>query len=136
MKVARPTSIVRDLPVRMMRAASLARTGMFSVRRKSPPVPLGNIANSTSLPEFRIPFATSEIVPSPPQAMINSLPFRAASPARFVASPRFSVKETSKDPKWVRRSLAIWGHALPVAPEADDGFRMTTGKVKILLCES
>ena len=43
-------------------------------QQHTPPVPLGRIASSTSSPDERIPLATSEIVPSPPQAMIKSLP--------------------------------------------------------------
>src|SRR4249920_1486086 len=74
-----------------------------------------------------MPFATSEIVPSPPQAIISSVPFRAASLASAVPSPASLVKARLKDPKCELRSLAICGQAWRVAPLADSGLTMTSG---------
>src|SRR5262249_19276277 len=72
------------------------------------------------------PFATSETVPSPPQAMISFAPFRAASPASAAASPRCFVKITRNEPNCERKSLASCGHASPVLPPADAGLTITT----------
>src|SRR6185295_10878320 len=102
---------------------------MRRVRRKSPPVPLGRIPNSPSRPEARIPFATSEIVPSPPQAMISLVPLRAASAAISIASAGLPVNAGWNAPKWVRNSLAILGQASPVAPPAEAGLMITNGSV-------
>src|ERR1043165_822141 len=113
-------------PVRRILAASRAREGISSVLRKSPPVPLGSIPSSASLPDDKIPFATSEMVPSPPHAIINFAPLRAASLASAAASPRCFVNRTRNEPNCERRSLAICGHASPVLPPADDGLTITT----------
>src|SRR6185369_9060911 len=85
----------------------------------------GRIPSSTSLPDDRIPFATSEIVPSPPHAIMNFAPLRAASFASAAASPRCFVNKTLKAPNCDRRSLASRGHASPVLPPADDGLTIT-----------
>src|SRR5690242_6945320 len=127
MNEMRPTSIRRVRPSRRMRAAARLCDGISSVRLKSPPVPLGMIPSSASLPEDRIPFATSEIVPSPPQAMISLVPLRAASAASDAASPRTFVNAVWNGPNSARRSLAARGHASPVAPLAEDGLTITSG---------
>jgi len=126
-KVIRPTSIWRVRPFRRIWAASPDRAGIPSVLRKSPPVPLGSIPNSASFPEVRIPLATSEMVPSPPQAMISFVPLRAAEAASSIPCPDRSVKTQVNEPKCVRRSLAIPGHASRVAPAADSGLMITRG---------
>src|SRR6185369_8846803 len=101
---------------------------MPMVLRKSPPVPLGSIPNSVSLPTERIPLATSEIVPSPPQAIISLTPFRAAVAAISIPSPARVVNLGVNDPKCVLSSLAIPGQASRVEPPADSGLTMTRGK--------
>src|SRR5260370_6151300 len=128
MKVTRPTSILRVRPSQRTLAALRACAGMPSALLKSPPVPLGKIPNSTSLPEMRIPLATSEMVPSPPQAMISFAPLRAASAANETPAPGPSVKITVKAPKYVRKSEAIFGQFLRVAPPADSGLTMINGR--------
>jgi hypothetical protein len=82
------------------------------VRRKSLPVPPGRIANSVSCFDSMMPLATSEIVPSPPQAIIKLVFCLAASAASSRAWPADSVKVTENEPKCVRRSLAIFGPVL------------------------
>src|ERR1700741_3872041 len=114
-----------ERPVRRILAASRLREGISIVLRKSPPVPLGMIPSSASLPEARIPFATSEIVPSPPHAIMSFSPLRAASVASVAASPRCLVNTARNEPKCERKSLAICGHVSPVLPAADDGLTMT-----------
>src|SRR6266404_3521477 len=128
MKVTRPTSIRRVRPERRTVAALRACEGIPSVLLKSPPVPLGKIPSSTSLPEIRMPLATSEMVPSPPQAMISFAPLRAASAANETPKPGPSVKTILKAPKYVRKSDAIFGQALRVAPPADSGLTMIRGR--------
>src|SRR3954467_14567510 len=78
-----------------------------------------------------IPFATSDIVPSPPQAIRNSYPASAASRAIRFASCALSVNAHSKAPKVRARSLATAGQFLPVAPAADDGFMITNADLLI-----
>src|SRR5215208_2308419 len=116
-------------PVRRTLAAARVSEGISSVRRKSPPVPLGRIPSSTSLPDDRMPLVTSETVPSPPQAMINLAPLRAASFASAAASPGWFVNRTLKAPNWERKSLAICGQASPVLPLAEDGLTITIDSV-------
>src|SRR5829696_3619024 len=82
--------------------------------------------SSAALPDERMPFATSEIVPSPPQAMMNFAPLRAASRASAAASPRCFVNTTRNAPNCERKSLAICGHASAVLPLAEDGLTITT----------
>src|SRR5437588_631912 len=77
-KWTRPASNTRVSPSRKCRAASAARVGIFNVRRKSPPVPLGSTPSSARAPARRMPFTTSLIVPSPPQATTSARPARAA----------------------------------------------------------
>src|SRR2546430_16815099 len=67
------------------------------------------------------------MVPSPPQAMISLTPFRAASADSSIPSPALDVKAIENEPKCVRRSLAIFGHAARVAPPADSGFTIING---------
>jgi len=122
----RPASMRAVRPVRRIFAASRVREGISSVLLKSPPVPLGRIPSSASFPDDKMPFATSEIVPSPPHAMMNFAPLRAASFASAAASPRCLVNRTRNAPNCERRSLAICGHASPVLPPADDGLTITT----------
>src|ERR1044072_9525673 len=122
----RPASMRTVRPVRSIFAASRVRAVISSVLRKSPPVPLGRIPSSTSFPDDKMPFATSEMVPSPPHAMMNFAPLRAASFASAAASPRCFVNKTRNAPNCERRSLAICGHASPVLPTADDGLTITT----------
>src|SRR4030095_16416607 len=74
----------------------------------------------------RIPFATSEIVPSPPQAIMSFAPLRAASLASTAASPRCFVNSARNEPNCERKSLAICGQVSPVLPLADDGLTITT----------
>src|SRR6185503_9985514 len=93
------------------------------------PVPLGRMPSSASLSTERIPFATSEIVPSPPQAMINLQPFRAALAAKSIPSPDLVVNLGVKARKCVASSLARPGQAARVAPPADSGLTMTTGSI-------
>src|ERR1041384_5102004 len=126
MNDTRPTSMRTVRPVRSTLAAARLCEGISSVRLKSPPVPLGRIPSSTSLPDVRIPLATSETVPSPPQAIINFAPLRAASPARAAASPRLLVKTTRNGRNCERKSLAICGQASPVLPPAEAGLTITT----------
>ena len=102
--VTRPASSTRVLPSRRERAASDPRVGTPSVRRKSPPVPLGSTPNSALAPSpcalaRSIPFATSEIVPSPPHAMIKLRPARASRSAISDASPPRPVNATANAPK-------------------------------------
>src|SRR5687767_8540570 len=118
----------RERPVRRTSAASRTRRGISIDFRKSPPVPLGKIPSSASLPEIKMPFATSEIVPSPPQATISLTPLQAAAAASSIPSPACVVNTGVKEPKWDRRSLAIPGQASPVAPPADAGLMMTSGR--------
>jgi hypothetical protein len=75
-----------------------------------------------------MPFATSFIVPSPPQAMMNVRPFSTPRFARSMPSPAFLVKATLYGPKCVRRSLAISAHFPLVEPAADLGLTITSGK--------
>src|SRR5581483_5342048 len=84
-------SISRVRPSRSARAAAAIFVGRPIVRRKSLPVPPGRIASSASVPDSRIPLATSEIVPSPPQATINFVPRLAAALASSRAWPAASV---------------------------------------------
>lgn len=128
MYVTLPTSMSIVRPVRNARADSRVDDGICSVRRKSPPVPEGKIPSSQGWPDRSIPFATSLIVPSPPQAIINLRPDSAARRARRVPSPAVSVNATENGPKCVRRSLAIADHLERVAPEADFGLTMTYGR--------
>jgi hypothetical protein len=130
-KRTRPASITRVSPSRRARAASAARAGTLSVRRKSPPVPLGSSPNSASDSARSIPFATSEMVPSPPQAMTNLRPARASRSATSTASPGLCVNATSKGPKCRRTADATPGHASPVAPLADAGLTMISGSFDI-----
>src|SRR2546423_1200331 len=132
MKETRPTSIRSVRPERRTLAAARLCEGISSVRLKSPPVPLGKIPSSTSLPEERIPLATSEIVPSPPQAIMNFVPLRAASLASAAASPRCLVKSTRNGPNCERKSLAICGHASPVPPVADAGLTITVAIIRVI----
>src|SRR5437868_11231709 len=126
-KVTRPTSILCWRPSRNARAAAAMFVGTRSVRRKSLPVPPVKIPSSTSLFDSIIPFATSEMVPSPPHAMIRYVPCFAASAASSRAWPTASVNETVKAPKCVRKSLAIFGQFSRVAPSAEAGFTITRG---------
>src|SRR5678815_1698128 len=126
-KVTRPTSIRRLLPLRKTRTADLGSAAISSVRLKSPPVPLGRIPSSVSLPDSSMPFATSEMVPSPPQATTKRVPFSAARLAITVASLASRVNSTLNGPKPLLRSLASWGHILLVVPLADAGLTMTKG---------
>lgn len=75
-----------------------------------------------------MPLATSEMVPSPPQAMISFVPLRAAVAASSIPCCDRSVKTQANEPKCVRRSLAIPGHASRVAPAADSGLMITRGR--------
>src|SRR5438874_3536283 len=125
--VTRPISILRGRPSRSARAAAAMFVGTRSVRRKSLPVPPGRIPSSTSLFDSIMPFATSEMVPSPPHAMISCVPCFAAAAATSRACPTASVNETVKAPKCVRRSLAIFGQFSRVAPSAEAGLTMTSG---------
>ena len=76
-----------------------------------------------------MPFATSEIVPSPPQAMISFVPFRAAFGGQSQFPLRTCVVNFGLNaPKCAASSLAIFGHASRVAPPADSGLMMTSGK--------
>src|SRR4029079_7877021 len=93
---------------------------------KSPPVPLGRSPSSASFPDDKMPFATSDIVPSPPHALMSLAPLRAAAFASAAASPRCFVNTTRNAPNCERRSLAICGHASPVLPPADDGLTIIT----------
>ena len=76
-----------------------------------------------------MPFATSEMVPSPPQAMIRFAPCFAASAARTLACPTVSVKETENGPKCVRTSLAILGQFRSVSPASAAGLTIISGSV-------
>ena len=75
-----------------------------------------------------IPLATSLIVPSPPQAMMNLLPFPIDLFAISRPSPGPFVKATVNGPKWLRRSDAISDQRVWVEPPADFGFTITSGK--------
>src|SRR5258708_4399733 len=76
-----------------------------------------------------MPLATSEIVPSPPQAMISFLPSFAPRSESARASPRLTVKAQLNGPKWVRRSLAVPSHKSLVVPPAEVGLTMISGSV-------
>src|SRR6266567_4449190 len=76
-----------------------------------------------------MPFATSEMVPSPPQAMISFAPCFAACAARTLACPTVSVKETENGPKCVRKSLAIFGQFRSVSPSSAAGLTIISGSV-------
>jgi len=54
--------------------ARYVRSGIRSVRRKSPPVPTAARQALHHCPKAKMPFATSLIVPSPPQAIMNFWP--------------------------------------------------------------
>src|SRR2546421_3903019 len=129
MKATRTASITFVRPLRRARAASATWLEMPMLRRKSLPVPAGKMPSSDSDPESMIPLATSEIVPSPPQAMISFVPLLAASAESVRAWPMLFVSSTANGPKCVRRSLAIFGQFSRVAPSADAGLTMTRGRV-------
>ena len=129
--VTRPASNVRVKPWRKARAASAVRVGILSVRRKSPPVPLGSTPSSVCAPARSMPFATSETVPSPPHAMMRRRPARASRSAISTASPPRRVNTTSNGPKCRRTALATPGQASPVAPPADAGLTMIRGSEDI-----
>jgi hypothetical protein len=116
-------------PSRKARAAAAMFVGNPIVRRKSLPVPPGRIASSVSCFDSMMPFATSEMVPSPPQAMISLVPCCAACAASSRAWPIDSVNETENAPKFVRKSLAIFGQFSRVAPSAEAGLTMTRGRL-------
>jgi hypothetical protein len=75
-----------------------------------------------------MPLATSEIVPSPPQATISLAPLRAASAANETPASGPSVKIILNAPKYVRKSDAIFGQFFRVAPPADSGLTMISGR--------
>jgi hypothetical protein len=60
--------------------------------------------------------------------MISFAPLRAASAANETPAPGPSVKITVKAPKYVRKSEAIFGQFLRVAPPADSGLTMINGR--------
>jgi hypothetical protein len=82
-----------------------------------------------------MPLATSFIVPSPPQAMINFLPASTPRFANSMPSPGFLVKATLNAPKCARKSLALLAQRDRVEPAADFGLTMTNGKFALPLFE-
>ncbi len=76
-----------------------------------------------------MPFATSFIVPSPPQAMIKLRPAFAARSAISTASPCDLVNATAKGPKWALMSAAVPDQLSRVEPAADFGLTITSGSV-------
>src|SRR5258708_4565335 len=125
-------SIFCDIPFRNSLAASSMRSGSFRLRRKSPPVPLGIMPSSAEPPDFMIPLVTSEIVPSPPQAMIKLRPFLTSSLAMISPSPGVFVNSTENGPKCVRMALASAAQFLPVRPPADAGFTIINGSWAVI----